>query len=192
MVKDLLMLVLAALMECFEFKVRASGTEIMGRGTTLNHSNGIRLIMVSPVLDRLVSSWITMAGYSNDTDHRCVVVKMRVPPRSLAKFYGKKPAGNSPRLRKVQTKMLAVPDMVGSINSELHSLLVDGTFDDGYSLFGRALRLSADRHLGTIPVRQMPPWKQENQMTLAALNAKKRRVASTCVGGCSSREYNAV
>ena len=132
-----------------------------------------------------------MPGYVHNTDHRFLRLQMAVPPKAmLQKFYGSSikagPESRPPRLMVGGFQDIKVSD---DFNMQLHSLMSEGFFDEGYPLFGHAVRKVAERCLGEVPKRGGPEWKIVYAEELARLSQEKRQVALHAPGGFMSEAY---
>ena len=125
----------------------------------------------------LVKDVQSMVGYEHNTDHRCVKVKLRIPPkRCVGRFYNKSGEhGRDGRPPRLQVDRLQEQETCDAFNQQLHELATEGFFDEGYPLFGHALRVVAQAKLGTIPSQRLAPWKIANQAKLAALSDEKKQ-----------------
>ena len=139
----------------------------------------------------LVTDVKVMPGYSHNTDHRFLRLQLAVPPKAyLSKFYGSEKA----QVQAGRPKRLLVGGLKDSVvssdfNQQLHSLMSEGFFDEGYPLFGRAIRKVARQCLGEVPGEKCPEWKLVFSEELAALSQHKRQIALSAPGGFQSEEY---
>ena len=117
----------------------------------------------------LVTDVCAMPGYVHETDHRCLRLQFAVPPKAyLGKFYRSgRSARQEVRPPRLLVSGLKVPEVARDFNEQLHSLMVEGFFDEGYELFGYALRKVAHKCLGAVPVEGGPQWKLDNAPKLA-------------------------
>lgn len=139
----------------------------------------------------LVTDVRVMPGFVHNTDHRFLRVQMAIPPKAtLNKFYGaagkSSSGGRPPRL---QVSGFKDDNVARDFNTQLHSLMCEGIFDEGYSLFGRAVRKVAERCLGEVPKQGGPEWKLVYADELARLSQEKRQVALESPDGFISEEY---
>lgn len=119
-----------------------------------------------------------MPGYVHHTDHRFLRVQMAVPPKAmLQKVYGSsiKPGSHSrpPRLLVGGVQDVKV---VNDFNMQLHSLMSESFVDEGYSLFGHAVRKVAERCLG-VPKHGAPEWNMVYTEERARLSQEERQMA---------------
>ena len=84
--------------------------------------------------------------------------------------------GRPPRL---QVDRLQDSTICEAFNQQLHELAAEGFFDEGYQLFGHALREVALAKLGVVPSAHLAPWKVDNQPKLAALSDEKKLARDT-------------
>ena len=118
-------------------------------------------------------------------------LQMAVPPRAmLQKHYGSSikagPESRPPRLMVGGFQDIKVS---GDFNMQLHSLMSEGFFGEGYPLFGHAVRKVAERCLGEVPKRGGPEWKIVYAEELARHSQEKRQVALHAPGGFLSEAY---
>ena len=135
-----------------------------------------------------------MTGYRHNTYHRFLKVQFAVPPKAaLGKFYRSVDGGGrEARVSRLQVDGLTTPGVVDDLNTQLHSLMAEGFFDEGYELFGYAVRKVASKCLGEVSRDPMPEWKKANADRLAELSIQKREAASKSPLGCQSKEYKRV
>ena len=135
-------------------------------------------VITSSRTSGLVMDVKSMVGYEHNTDHRCLRIKLRVPPKKCLGCYYRKPTGQqTARPAKLQVSKLSDSTVQDAFNAELHDLAADGLFDEGYTLFGRAVRRVGASQLGVVPNYKQPQWKIDNQAKLLELSEHKRAVA---------------
>ncbi|CAE7564241.1 CFDP2 [Symbiodinium natans] len=127
----------------------------------------------------LVTDVCAMPGYVHETDHRCLRLQFAVPPKAyLGKFYRSgRSARQEVRPPRLLVSGLKVPEVARDFNEQLHSLMVEGFFDEGYELFGYALRKVAHKCLGAVPVEGGPQWKLDNAPKLARTKGGEYKAA---------------
>ena len=132
-----------------------------------------------------------MTGYNHNTDHRFLKVQFAVPPKAtLGKFYRSVDGGGwEARVSRLQVEGLTTQAVVDDLNTQLHSLMAEGFFDEAYELFGYAVRRVASKCLGEVSRDPMPEWKKANADRLAELGLQKREAASRSPLGCQPKEY---
>ena len=81
--------------------------------------------------------------------------------------------------------------MKEDFNLQLHDQMSEGFFDEGYPLFGHAMRVGAKK-VGTVEGSALPEWKQVNQDRLAELSVLKKRTAQKAPQGVRSAEFKRV
>ena len=111
----------------------------------------------------------------------------------LGKYFGGK--NRSPqlgRLPRLQVWALKDADVKEDFNLQLHDLMSEGFFDEGYPLFGHAMRVVGAKKVGTVEGSALPEWKQVNQDRLAELSVLKKRTAQKAPQGVRSAEFKRV
>ena len=162
---------------------------------TWRHQSSKRWFQIDHVLCSrqtlgLVTDVKVMPGYIHNTDHRFLRLQLAVPPKAyLSKFYRSEKA----QVQAGRPKRLLVGGLKDSVvssdfNQQLHSLMSEGFFDEGYPLFGRAIRKVARQCLGEVPGGKCPEWKLVFSEELAALSQHKRQIALSAPGGFQSEE----
>ena len=125
----------------------------------------------------LVQDVQVMPGYAHETDHRCVKLKLRIPAKKcLGRFYGRHHnQGRDMRPVPLNVSRLTDPSVQEAYKGPLHELASDGLFDEGYELFGYALRKVGEAKVGMVVPGKSAPWKEANQEKLAELSDLKRQ-----------------
>ena len=148
-------------------------------------------VLCSRQTKALITDVKVMPGYTHNTDHRFLKVQFAVPPRAmLGKFYRTVDGGmRDARVSRLQVEGLKTQVVVDDMNLQLHSLMAEGFFDEGYELFGYAVRKVASKCLGEVSRDPLPEWKKTNADRLAELSLQKREAARGSPLGCQSKEY---
>ena len=142
----------------------------------------------------LVQDVKVMPGYVHDTDHRFLKLVLSVPHKAaLGKYYRNQadlvPSSRPPRLL---VGALQDPEVAEDFNLQLHDLMSEGLFDEGYHIFGHALRVVGEKRLGVVPLQNAPEWKIQNHDRLCELSELKRAAAESSPEGVRSKQYKAL
>lgn len=90
----------------------------------------------------LITNVQVMPGYIHNTDHRCLKISIRFPPKkAIGRYFAKRQAahGQANRLPKLQVGLLQDPQVQEQLNNDLLELGGVGLLFDSYSLFSFGL-----------------------------------------------------
>ena len=82
--------------------------------------------------------------------------------------------------------------MAEDFNLQLHDLVSERLFGEGYPIFGHALRVVGEKRLGVVPLQSAPDWIIQNHDRLCDLIELKRAAAATSSEGVRSEQYKAL
>ena len=138
----------------------------------------------------LVTDVKVMPGYVHNTDHRCLKVQIRFPPKkALGKHFARRDNPRPSRIPRLQVQLLQDEEVRARFLESFFNIGAEGLVNDSYELFSHALRRVGWQILGPKEARFEPEWKAVNQERLQELSAYKRQVAMEQQEGCRSSQY---